>query len=81
MTKKRAIQSALARLGLQASSKQIVAALADMGIAVNEDLVRRVKFDMVKQAARVEGQNLSIPKLQRPKAHHFKVPPRRGNRS
>jgi hypothetical protein len=79
MNKKRAIQNALARLGIQASSKQVVAALADIGIAVSEELVRRVKFELVKQAARDEWQKLRTPQLQRPKLGHRKVPPRHGN--
>ena len=53
-SKARAIQNALARLGMQASPEQVVAALADLGIVVNEALVRQVKVEMLKQAAKVE---------------------------
>jgi hypothetical protein len=81
MARTRAIQNALARFGMQASPKQIVTALADFGIDVSEGLVRRVKVEILKEAAKVERQQVRIPKAQRPKVCHLKVPGRRGHRS
>ena len=81
-SRSRAIQNAVARLGMQASPKQVVAALAEFGIDVSEGLVRRVKVEMLKQAAKVERQQVQIPKTQRPQVRNPpKVPPRRGFRS
>jgi hypothetical protein len=39
----RASRNTLARLGMQASPQQVVAALAEFGIAVNGGLVRQVR--------------------------------------
>jgi hypothetical protein len=57
----RAIQNTLTRLGMQASPRQVVAALADFGIGVAEALVRRVKVEMLKEAAKVEWQRVKRP--------------------
>jgi hypothetical protein len=86
MTKKsisrtRAIRNALARLGMQASPKQIVSFLANVGIDVSERLVRQVKVDMLKQAAKVERQQVRTPKVERQVRRPPKVPSRRGFRS
>ena len=85
MTKKssrtRDIQNALARLGMQASPQQVVGALAAFGIDVNEGLVRQVKVEMLKQAARVQWQQMRTPQVERPQAQRPpKVPPRRSHR-
>src|SRR5262249_43350587 len=81
-SKKRAIQNALARLGMQASPKQVVAFLANFGIDVNEALVRRVKVEMLKQAARVQRQQVKVPNAVRSTVRRpAKVPPRRSFRS
>jgi hypothetical protein len=82
ISKARAIQNALARLGMQASPAQVVAALAGFGIDVNERLVRQVKVDMLKEAAQVERQRVKAPKAARPQVRRPpKVPPRRSYRS
>jgi hypothetical protein len=86
MTKKssraRAIQNTLARLGMQVSPQQVVGALAAFGIDVNEGLVRRVKVEMLKRAAKVERHQVRTPQIERPQAWHPpKVPPRRSFRS
>ena len=86
MTKKssrtRAVQNTLARLGMQASPAQVVAALAEFGIDVDEGLVRHVKVDMLKQAARIERQQVRTPQVERPQVRRPpKVPPRRSHRS
>jgi hypothetical protein len=77
-SKTRAIQNALARLGMQASPAQVVAALADIGIVVKEALVRQVRVEMLKQAAKVERQQVRTPQIERPQVRRPpKVPPRR----
>jgi hypothetical protein len=81
MGRKKAIQNVLARLGMQASASQVVLALADIGMAVNEGLVRRVKLEMVREAAKVERQQVTIPKLPRLKFCRPKMPPRRATHS
>ena len=86
MTKKssrtRDIQNALARLGMQASPQQVVGALAAFGIDVNEGLVRQVKVEMLKQAAKSERQRGRTPHVERPQVRHrHKLPPRRGFRA
>ncbi len=82
ISRTRAIRNALARLGMQASPKQVVAALAEFGIDVNEGLVRQVKMDMLKQAAKSERQRVRTPQIERPQVRcPPKVPPRRSHRS
>ena len=77
-----AIQNALARLGMQARPAQVVAALADIGIVVNEALVRQVRVKILKQAAKVERQQVRTPQIERPQVRHPpKLPPRRSHRS
>ena len=86
MTKKSskttAIQNTLARLGMQASPKQVVAFLASFGIDVSEGRVHRVKIEMLKQAAQVEWQRVKPLEAERPQVQRPpKVPPRRSHRS
>jgi hypothetical protein len=81
ISRTRAIQNALARLGMQASPMQVVAALADIGIVVNEALVRQVKVEMLKRAAKVEWQQVKTPQVERPQVRRPpKLPPRRSHR-
>jgi hypothetical protein len=81
-SKTRAIQNALDRLGMQASPQQVVAALAEFGIDVNGGLVRQVKLEMLKQAAKVERQQVKGLKAERPQVRRPpKLPPRRNSRS
>jgi hypothetical protein len=78
----RAIRNTLARLGMQASPKQVVATLAGCGIEVDEALVRRVKIEMLKEAAQVDRHQRKAPPAERPKAQRPpKVPPRHGHRA
>jgi hypothetical protein len=58
----RAIQNTLARVGMQASPEQVVAALADLGILVNEALVLQVKMRMLKRLAQVGRQQVKALK-------------------
>ncbi len=81
-SKTRAIQNVLARLGMQASAALVVAALAEFGIDVDEGLVRRVKVEMLKQAAKTERQRVKSPTIERPQVRcPPKVPPRRSFRA
>ena len=66
ISKAKAIQNALARLGMQASPEQVVATLAGFGIDVSEGLVRQVNVDMLKQAAKVERQRVKAATVERP---------------
>jgi hypothetical protein len=82
ISRTRAIQNALGRLGMQASPKQVVATLEEFGIDVNEGLVRQVKVEMLKQAAKVERHRVRTPQVQRSQVQRPpKLPPRRGFRS
>ena len=74
ISRTRAIQNALARLGMQARPAQVVAALADIGIVVNEALVRQVRVKILKQAAKVERQQVRTPHIERPQVRR---PPKR----
>ena len=75
-------QNTLARLGMQASPKQVVAFLASFGIDVNEGLVRQVKVDMLKQAAKSERQRVKAATVEQSQVRRPpKVPPRRSHRS
>jgi hypothetical protein len=81
MNKTRAMQNTLARLGMQASPKQVVAALAEFGIDVNGGLVRQVKVEMLKQPVKVERQQVRTPHVERPQVRcPPKMPPRRSYR-
>jgi hypothetical protein len=79
ISRRRAIQNTLARLGMQASNGQVVAALASFGIDATEWLVQQVRIQNQKDAARVERQQVRVPvrtvRVQRPP----KMPRRRSN--
>jgi hypothetical protein len=75
------IQNMLARLGMQASPTEAVAALAQFGIAVNEGLVRQVMVEMLKKASKAARQRVKLATAQRPQVRRpSKVPPRWGHR-
>ncbi len=48
--KKRAIRNALDRLGLHATPKAVVHAFREQGVVVDEELVRRVRFEVLKES-------------------------------
>jgi len=50
--RRRAVEGALHRLGLQACAREVVAALAQRRITVSEGFVRLVHFGLLKAAAR-----------------------------
>lgn len=47
--KKRAIRNAFFRLGLHTTPKAVVYALAQQGVRVDEELVRRVRFELLEE--------------------------------
>ena len=74
MGRRRAIQKTLGRLGMQASNQEVVAALAECGTSVTEELVRQVKVEMLKEAAKVERQKVTVPdRFQR---RQMRLPPK-----
>ena len=74
MGRRRAIQKTLGRLGMQASNREVVAALAECGMSVAEELVRQVKVEMLKEAAKVERQKVTVPdRFQR---RQMRLPPK-----
>jgi hypothetical protein len=83
VNKKRAIRDALCRLGLHARPAQVVAALADYGMSVSEELVRAVVFELLREAARAERQRSKARTADRtapPLRRFARVPPRRDRR-
>ena len=59
---------------MQISNQQVVAALAECGMSVTEELVRQVKVEMLKGAAEVERQKVTVPgRFQR---RQIRLPPK-----
>ena len=75
MGRRRAIQKTLGRLGMQASNREVVAALAECGMGVTEELVRQVKVEMLKEASKVERQRVTVPG--RCKRRQMRLPPKK----
>jgi hypothetical protein len=74
MRRRRAIQKTLGRLGMQAGNQEVIAALAECGIGVTEEFVRQVKVEMLKEAAKVERQRVTVPgRFQR---RQMRLPPK-----
>jgi hypothetical protein len=74
MGRRQAIPKTLGRLGMQASNREVVAALAEFGIGVTEELVRQVKVEMLKEAAKCERQKVTVPgRFQR---RQIRLPPK-----
>jgi hypothetical protein len=76
--RRRAIQHALDRLGMQAKSQEVIAPLAGYDVAVSETLVQRVRIDMLRKIDDQRREPLKAlgqrTHLRRPQ----KVPQRRG---
>ena len=53
--KKRAIRNALYRLGLHATPKAVAHALMQQGVQVDEQLIRLVQFELLKETTGVRG--------------------------
>jgi len=78
---KRAIRDAFFRLGLHATPRAVVHALAQQGVQVAEEFVRQVRFELLKEATRATVAGVPRPApspgvRRRPKG----FPGRRGNR-
>jgi hypothetical protein len=59
---------------MQASNREVVAALAECGMSVTEELVRQVKVEMLKGAAKAERQKVTVPgRFQR---RQMRLPPK-----
>ena len=59
--KKRAIRHTFFRLGLHTTPKNIVDALAQQGVLVDEELVRQVRFELLKKATQARAGELTRP--------------------
>lgn len=74
MGRRRAIKQTLGRLGMQAANNEVVAALAECGILVSEEMVRQVRVEMLKEVAKVERHKVTVPgRLQR---RQVRLPPK-----
>ena len=66
---RRAIRNAFYRLGLHTAPKAIAHALLEQGVLVDEGLVRQVRFEMVKEAARGKvgkvARRVTVPAVRR----------------
>ena len=60
---KRAIRDAFHRLGLHTTPKRVVQALAQRGILVDLELVRQVRFEMLKETTGIKQAKFSKPVL------------------
>lgn len=76
--RRKAVQHALDRLGMQAKPQEVIAHLATYDIAVSETLVQRVRMDMLRRIGDQRREPLKSlsqrTHLRRPQ----KVPQRRG---
>jgi hypothetical protein len=59
--KRRAIRSALYRLGLHATPQAVLLALREQGVVVGEALVRQVRFEMLKECTGARAGKVSRP--------------------
>ena len=78
--KQKAIRSTLARLGMHATSKQVVDELAGFGIEVSEDFVSRVKEQIRREESKaLQERSKRPPKTKsRKRPQQRKIPQRRG---
>jgi hypothetical protein len=60
-TKKKAIRHAFFRLGLHTKPKGVVHALAQQGIAVDEEFVREVRIELLKETTDHKPAKASRP--------------------
>jgi hypothetical protein len=78
---KRAIKNAFFRLGLHATPKGVVHALAQGGVQVEEELVRLVRYEMLKETTRKKAAEVSTPVTSPALRRYPKVFPRRDGRA
>lgn len=78
-SKRKAIQNALARLGGQAHSKDVIALLAGYGIEVSEGLVSRVWVDSLKKVDESKMKQAKVNQMARERrtASVIRLPQRR----
>jgi hypothetical protein len=74
---KRAIKNAFFRLGLHATAMGVVHALAQGGVQVDEELVRLVRYEMLKETTRRTAAEVSTPVTSPALRRYQKVFPRR----
>jgi hypothetical protein len=60
-SKERAIRNAFFRLGLHATPKEIVQALGEQGVEVEEELVRQVRLDMLNESTKAGDSKVTRP--------------------
>ena len=72
----RSIRSALVRLGMHATRRQIVAELARLGTEVSPDQVERARIDLLKDTAQVRGAAVGVPRSDQRRVLDGKVPRR-----
>jgi hypothetical protein len=69
ISKTQAIRHVFFRLGMQAAPKSIVQALAQQGIQVTEELVKLVRFEMLKRTTKANvgnvGSKTIVPRVRR----------------
>jgi len=76
----RRIKAELLRQGLQANSDQIIESLANQGLAVDADVVQRVRIELLKEqgaAQQIDGFSIKPDKR---KVRPQKVPEKRPQR-
>jgi hypothetical protein len=80
VNKRRAVRNALARLGLQAGAREVVAALAGQGIHVSEELAQRVRREVLAQLLPPQRRRAGPPALDRRRTRPFqkRLPRRHG---
>ena len=80
VNEQRAIRSMLARLGMQATPKQVVEALEAFGVEISESFVSQVRFQMVRHDAKATRERSKRPpKIKsRKRPQQRKIPGRRG---
>jgi len=61
--KAKAIQNMLGRLGYHARPSDVVAALAEYGIEVNEGLVQKVKMEIRKDTSGIRRQQARVKQV------------------
>jgi hypothetical protein len=78
--KQRAIKNTLARLGMHATPKQVVAELQRFGIEVSEEFVSRVKDQIRREESKALAERSKRPpkKQNRNRLQQRKIPQRRG---
>ena len=78
-SKRRAVEGAFHRLGMQARASEVVAALAQRGLVVSEEFVRLVRFGLLKAATKARVQP-GRPRDTRPTATRRPTPAPRSHR-